>query len=273
VSRGVVLCADDYALTPGISKAIINLVQLGRLSALSCMTGAAHWREHATWLASVVGKADIGLHLTLVEEAPITPMPRTAAGGKLPSIEELILKSHARVLDRAEIKREITAQFEAFEATLGRVPDHIDGHLHTHVLPGIRDIVLEVAAARAPKAWLRNVAEPMARILKRGIAVPKTMLIAGLGYVFARRANGTLINDGFSGVYGLAGHEDIAALFDAFLNTDATRPVILCHPGDCETETVACQHARINEYRFFLFFFFADMLARKNMALRRFNEL
>lgn len=272
MTNAVVLCADDYGLTPGISRASIDLATQGRISALSCMTGSGYWREHAAWLKPCVGQIDIGLHITLVDEAPIIAMPNTAPAGRLPSISGLILKSYAGLIDRAEIEREITAQFDAFESAMGRPPDHIDGHLHTHVLPGVRDIVLAVAARRAPHAWLRNVTEPIGRILQRGVAVPKTAFIAGLGRGFANQARQPM-NDGFSGVYGLGGDEDIAALFAHFLNTTAKRHVILCHPGDCADEGVACKDARLNEYQFLRSQNFLDLLAHKNIAVRRFSAL
>lgn len=235
------------------------------------MTGSPWWRAHADWLKPLIGKIDIGLHVTLVDEVPITPMPRTAPSGQLPGIGAMLLKSHAGLLDRAEIAGEIAAQWNAFEDALGVPPDHIDGHLHTHVFPVIRDIILDMAGKRAPKAWLRNVNEPMARILKRGAATPKALLISALGKTFAGRA--ALANNGFSGIYGLRGDEDVAALFPSFLQTDATKPVMLCHPGDCAGETVACAGARINEYRYLGSAAFGEVLAERGIALCRFGAM
>ena len=94
MTRAVVLCADDYALSPGISRAIVQLAEQGRLSAISCMTGSAHWSEHADWLRPLIGKVDIGLHLTLVDEVPLTAMPHTAPNGKLPSIGALMVRTY-----------------------------------------------------------------------------------------------------------------------------------------------------------------------------------
>lgn len=271
--RPAILCADDYALTPGISRAIVDLAGRRRLSAISCMTTSALWPDHAGWLKPHIGKVDIGLHITLVDERPLTAMPLTAPHGRLPGITSMLLRAHARRLDRAEIRREITAQWDAFETAMGRPPDHIDGHLHTHVLPVIRDIVLEMAVRRAPKAWLRNISEPLPRVVRRGIAPGKAGLLSVLGAVFARHAAGRPMNDGFSGIYGLHGGEDIAALFGRFMASAARFPVVMCHPGDCAGEDEAIAAARSNEYQFLSSAAFETLLARLNIRLGRYADI
>jgi predicted glycoside hydrolase/deacetylase ChbG (UPF0249 family) len=268
--RGIVLCADDFGLTAGIDRGILALAHQARLSAISCMTGAPFWQEHAALLKPLADKVDIGLHITLVDEKPLTIMPRSAPDGRLPSIGAMIVKSHAGLLDGVEIEREITAQWDAFENAMGRAPDHVDGHLHTHVFPGIRDVVLKLAAKRAPNAWLRNIAEPYARVVKRKVAAPKAAVLTLLGNAFANRI---AFNDGFSGVYGLRGDEDIPALFARFLETSAQKPVVLCHPGDCAHETVDCARARTNEYEFLKSDGFAALLAGRDLRLARFRDL
>src|SRR5262249_7833626 len=88
-ARPIVLCADDYAVAPGVSRAICALVERGRLSATSCMTVSSHWAEHARWLRPLDGQADIGLHLTLTDHAPLGAM-RLAVGGRLPPLGTLM---------------------------------------------------------------------------------------------------------------------------------------------------------------------------------------
>ena len=52
------------------------------------------------------------------------------------------------VLDTDEIRAEVARQLDRFEAGLGFPPDHIDGHQHVHVLPGIRRALLTEVAQR-----------------------------------------------------------------------------------------------------------------------------
>ena len=137
------------------------------------MCASPLWPEHGRWLKDLEGVVDIGLHLTLVDEAPLTAMPRMAPEGRLPSIGRLIVKSYAGTLALEEIAAEMDAQVFAFTQVMGRAPDHIDGHQHAHVLPGIREIVLERARALSPRPWLRNVHDSLGAISRRGVAMPK----------------------------------------------------------------------------------------------------
>src|SRR5690606_13195439 len=142
--KKLVVCADDYALTPGVSRAIRELIAGGRISATSVMTVCPYWREEGPALAAVAGGADIGLHLTLTDQAPLGAMPELAPSGYLPPIEVVVRASLLGRLPVAEIEAEIERQLEAFVAVWGRPPSHIDGHHHVHQLPGVRRALLRV---------------------------------------------------------------------------------------------------------------------------------
>ena len=269
MSRAIVLCADDYGHSAPISRAILDLARLGRISALSCMTASPLLPEHGPWLQAVKDKLDIGLHLTLVDETPLTKMPNTAPDGKLPGIRALILKCYFGQLDFAEIEAEIRAQMNAFTAVMGAAPHHIDGHLHTHVLPGVRDIVLKIASELSPRPWLRNIADSYASIAKRGIAVPKALFLAALGNSFAQTT--VSMNDTFSGVYDFAPDSDYAALFPHFLRSAGQRHLILCHPGEAN-DTAAHAMLRAREYAYLKSDGFLESLAARDIRIGRFAE-
>ena len=243
----VAICADDYALTPRISAAILDLARRGRISAVSCMTQSAYWPELAPALKPLTDTVDIGLHITLVDEAPLIAMPRLAPAGRLPTIGKLIAKSYLRRLPLDEIAAEIDAQLAAFIVALGRPPAHIDGHLHTHVLPGIRDIVLDRASRLTPRPWLRSTTDRglLARPAKRKAAI---LDILGKRFASEAQARGFVTNSGFSGFYDFA-RGDYAQHFPAFLRANGTRHLILCHPGE-DNDAVAWSHARANEYAY-----------------------
>ncbi len=241
------ICADDYALTPRVSAAILDLAHRGRISAVSCMTASPLWPELGPALKAVADKVDIGLHLTLVDETPLTRMPRLAPAGRLPSIGQLIAKSYLRMVPLAEVAAEIEAQITAFVTVMGRPPAHIDGHLHTHVLPGIRGLVLAAAARMTPPPWLRTTTDRS--VFSRPFGF-KAAVLDALGRRFTReaKARGFVTNDGFSGFYDFA-RGDYAACFPHFLKNMGPRPLILCHPG-MAGDTVAWMEARMREYDF-----------------------
>lgn len=268
-----ILCADDYALSPAVSRAILALAKTGRISALSCMTASRFWREHGPWLKEVQDRVDIGLHLTLVDETPLTSMPRMAPERRLPSVGRLIAKSYARTLDIGEVAAELDAQLDAFMAVMGRPPTHIDGHLHTHVLPGIRDVVLAKARGLTPRPWLRNVHDRLEAISRRGVAVPKAGFISFLGGGFAAAAGDIKdrLNTGFSGVYTFSDEPaDYAALFPRFLASRGPRHAVLCHPGAAGDPLAAWDRQRAVEYEFLSGPRFADFLAAHGLTIGRF---
>src|SRR5205807_8287640 len=107
-----------------------------------------------------------------------------------------------RRLPLGEIAAEIEAQFEAFERVLGRPPQFVDGHQHVHLLPGIRGLVIAIAARRSAHAWLRTCEDRTKRILPRPFRL-KAVANALQARGFARQAAraGLLCNDSFSGLY------------------------------------------------------------------------
>ena len=116
-------------------------------------------------LAAASPALGLGLHLNLTEGAPVSPpadLPSLVGpDGRFrpfPGQLRRIAGGGAR-LD--ELERELRAQFELFVAR-GRLPTHVDGHLHVHAYPRILPLVLRlmgeygVRAMRSPilAAWL-----------------------------------------------------------------------------------------------------------------------
>jgi predicted glycoside hydrolase/deacetylase ChbG (UPF0249 family) len=275
VTDGVVVCADDYGLYPAIDDAILDLAERGRISAASCITTSPDWPRAAKRLASLAGRIDVGLHLTLVDEKPLTGMPRTAPSGRLPSLPALIAASYAGRLDLAEIRDEIEAQCQAFFAGIGRAPSHLDGHRHTHVLRGIRQLVLGRARGFSPRPWLRDVAEPVARIIARGVAVPKALAISILGRGLAEqaRASELVTNSGFSGIYAFTPGADLPALYEIFLRHRGRCPLIMCHPGAAVDARDAIAGTLVHEYSFLGSPRFSELLASSGCRIARLSEL
>ena len=235
----LVVCADDYGLTPGVSRAVRELIAAGRISATSVMTVCPWWAEEATALAAVAGAADIGLHLTLTDQSPLGAMPALAPSGRLPPIGRLLRASLLGRLPVAEIEAEIERQLIAFVEVWKRPPAHVDGHHHVHQLPGVRGALFRVLEQqRFGRPYLRSCREAPARVTARGIAPSKSMIVSALGFDFARSAHrrGFALNDGFSGVYDLgATGQQVGDLFARFVRHLGPRPLAMCHPGYSDT--------------------------------------
>ena len=240
---GIVLCADDYALSPAVSMGIREALAAGRLTATSCMTNQPFWPGEAGALRALDADTDIGLHFNLTLGQPLTAMPLLAPSGVFPAIGALMKASRGKTLPQAEIRAEAGAQLDAFEAHFGRTPDFLDGHQHVHILPGIADIVLGELARRrlTDRLWLRNSADQTGRILARRGAVPKALALAWLGRDFARaaRARGFACNDGFAGFSAFRPAQDYARDFARFLVAPGSRHLVMCHPGHVDAQLIA----------------------------------
>lgn len=229
-----ILCADDFAMTPGISEGILALAEAGRLSATSAMVNMRHWPEVAGRAVALRDRFALGLHLNLTFGAPLGKMPRLAPTGELPPPDRVVSRAVSRAIDGHEIADEVERQLDAFEAAAGVPPDFIDGHHHVHALPGIREALLDVLKRRFPQGGplVRDPADRPAAILRRRVAASKA-LTAGtlaLGFRPAAEAAGFATNRGFSG-YSTFGTLPYATEFEAFLIAPGERPLIMCHPG------------------------------------------
>ncbi len=274
----LILCADDYAIAPGVSRGILSLIERGRLTATNCLTVSPFWPEHAEWLKPYAGKADIGIHLALTLLTPLGAMPRTAPQGRLPDIKDLTIDSWRRRLDLAEIKAELTRQLDAFEAAFGRPPAFLDGHQHVHQLPGVRDIVVALWQSRlAPHGtWLRLTDDSLPAILCRGAERTKSAIISLLGRGLGRRARalGIPSNDSFSGVQDFSGRVPYAEMFERFLEEARGRHLVMCHPGHVDDELRKVDEVtdpREEELRFFASDAFPAAVARHGLVLSRFS--
>jgi chitin disaccharide deacetylase len=241
-TTGFTLIADDYAMTPGVSRGILRLLEAGRLSGTGAMTNRPHWKGWSGALATHADNAWIGLHLNLTLGAPLTPMPLLAPGGQLPTIGTLAKGALLDRLPLEEIAEEIRAQIDAFEQAMGRGPDFIDGHQHAHGLPGIRDLLLAEAAtryaAREGRPWLRDSADRAFRIIRRGAHTRKAFAVSfvSAGFGKAARAAGFQTNDGFAGFSAFDPLADLTADMASYLTSPGARHLVMIHPGEVDDE-------------------------------------
>ncbi|MFL4993994.1 MAG: ChbG/HpnK family deacetylase, partial [Microvirga sp.] len=120
--RSVILCADDFGLADGVSRGIVELAEMGRLSATGAMTNMPGWRRMARSLMPLRDRIAVGLHLNFTAGTPLGPMPRLATLGAFPALKDLLPKALKRQLPDSEIAEEISRQIEAFEEAFGDAP-------------------------------------------------------------------------------------------------------------------------------------------------------
>ena len=239
----IILCADDYALTEGVSRAIGELAAAQRLSATSVLVTSRHWAAMAPRLSVHRGRLSVGLHLNMTLGAPLGPMPRLASTGSFPALQGLVVRAMLGLLDGAEIRAEIERQLDAFERELRAPPDHVDGHQHVHVLPGVRSALLDVLRRRYPMQppLVRDPADRPRSIRERNLAVRKALTVCGLALGFnaaAQRAK-VPVNDTFSGYSTFDAAIPYADELRQSFDLPGRRHIVMCHPGHPDAELAA----------------------------------
>jgi chitin disaccharide deacetylase len=273
--RRIWLCADDYGLSPGVNRAIRDLIERGRLNATSVMVvGPAIGRDEIGALQSAMvnsPRCAIGLHATLT--APFRPLTmhfRPLDGGMFPSFPKLLRGGLLRRLDAEIIHAELMVQLATFSELMGRAPDFVDGHQHAQLFPQVRDAFLRAVKQAAPNAWVRQGGrhQPLARRL----GAPKALLLDVLSARFRNRASGAGIafNPGFDGAYDFSRQPDFGVLMRRFVDGLPEDGVIMCHPGFVDDILVSLDPLTVqreHEHAFLGGEDFPRLLAANNVTL------
>ncbi len=272
--RRIIVCADDFGLSPGVNRAILDLIARGRINATSVMTvGPAFDRGSTATLrqAADTSNCQIGLHVTLT--APFRPLTlhfRHLQSDTFLPLPRLFGASLLRQLDREMVRAEIAAQLAAFQQTFGRPPDYVDGHQHVQSFPQVRDAFLDAVAGAAPTAWIRQCGRVAGA--RRSTADVKSVTLDVLSAGLRKRATrgGVAFNPAFAGAYDFTREPDFADLFEKFLDDLPDGGLVMCHPGFVDEVLVALDpltKQREREYEFLASEALPALLSARNFVL------
>ncbi|MHB1935797.1 MAG: ChbG/HpnK family deacetylase [Acidobacteriaceae bacterium] len=167
--RRLIVNADDFGLTDGINRAVLDLHRLGALHSTTLMAAAPRSSE-AVEISRQQSSLGVGCHIVLVDGTPIAnpsaiPSLLDSAGGHgegarfRSTLGEFIRDLYLGRIDRAQIEQEAIAQILRLQQS-GIAVTHIDTHKHTHMFPPVLDGVLRAAKACNVGA-IRNPFEPL----------------------------------------------------------------------------------------------------------------
>ncbi len=139
-ARYLIVNADDFGLSPGVNRGIIEAHEHGIVTSTSLMVrwpaaaeAAAYARNHPA--------LSLGLHLDLCEWV--------YRDGSWAPLYEVVPTA-----DRAAVADEVTRQLAAFRDLVGRDPTHLDSHQHVHRDEPVCSVMVE--AARKLRVPLRD---------------------------------------------------------------------------------------------------------------------
>ena len=219
MTRRIIVCADDYGLSPSVDGAIIDLIQSRRVSATTCLVQGSRWPQASISLTDL--PCDVGLHLDFTSDS-VNPLPTSL---RLPATW---MQCYLR-LSKKQIIQNLHIQWDRFCRAMSRQPDFIDGHQHVHTLPVVRDALLDLLHQKRFTGYLRSTT-PMLHFP----SVIKSQIIALLG---GRHWHKQLIdrglkhNQAFAGVYQFASFGHYRSYFQHWLKHLPDQSLIMCHPG------------------------------------------
>lgn len=251
----ILLNADDFGLTLGVNRSIIELNRAGALTSATLMATAAHTSAAAASIAanSTFG---IGCHIVLVDgqsALPCTSIPSLAlpTGFFRPTLGTFARDLLLGRIHEAEIEHEATAQIRRLQS-LGVRITHLDTHKHTHMFSSVLRPLLRAALACGVGA-IRNPFEPdwavkatptapaLRRLQIRSLRTQRREFLK-----LVKQA-GLSTTDGAIGVLatGTLNAETLSSLLGAM--TAGTWELV-CHPGHVDDELNRA-HTRLRQSR------------------------
>jgi len=240
----MILCADDYGLSHDIDRASLDLCRLGRLTAVSCMVALERCNaELLRELLAVEKKVDIGLHLCLTDEnlpLSLSHGPRGATQAPpLPSFGVLLRRALQGKVRASEVKIEVSRQYDLFVEKCGQSPSFMDGHLHVHQLPGVREGMLEFVLGLpvASRPYIRNTRMPVRELRGGGLPWLKTSVIGAFGDRMFKQLHqaGLATNEGFAGIYDFGQWRKFSDYLPRFTGSlQQPNGMLVVHPGNNE---------------------------------------
>ena len=180
----LIVNADDFGLTPGVNRAIIELHAAGLVTSTSLMARAGATDE-AIELARATPSLGVGCHVVLVDGEPVLPPEKIrslvdARTGQFPhTLTAFLARLFTGRIRAEEIEAEAAAQIAHLQQRGVRLT-HIDTHKHAHIFSAVLRPVLRAARA----AGLRAVRHPFE---------PEWAVRAAVGAPLARVAELTVL--------------------------------------------------------------------------------
>ncbi len=155
--KKLIINADDFGISEGISKGIIDAANFGTVLSTSLMSNMPY-AEQAIALAEDCSQLGIGIHLNITCGFPLSKrdLVKSLVGqnGQFKEMKSFLRDYALGLISLVEIKREYSLQIKK-TLDWGIEVTHLDSHHHIHFLPGINRIVCELAK-EYHVSWIRG---------------------------------------------------------------------------------------------------------------------
>jgi hypothetical protein len=253
VGKKLIVNADDYGRSPGVSQGILEAHTQGIVTSTTVMINQPGVETQLAEALACPGLG-VGLHLVFTAGRPLLPQE---AAPSLVDSEGRFLRQHtlwaqAETVSLDHLCAELHAQMQRFLALTGHLPDHLDCHHFVHLYPPFFQVYADLAAEYClplrvpfpPETGFREAAgslpflEGFPRDLVRG------MIVTGSALLEARHLAHP--NCFISSFFGWA-----ALRLDYLLSLLATVPEgiseLMCHPGHNDPPLAGSSYRRERE--------------------------
>jgi hopanoid biosynthesis associated protein HpnK len=146
--KRLIVNADDFGLTEGVNRAIIDGHNNGIITSTTLMANGMAF-DSAVAASSNAPALGVGVHLNLTQGRPVSsasnvPSIVTSAGCFYPSPGILAQHILARKVEPRDVENELRSQIQKV-ASAGVHITHLDSHKHIHLLPPVFNLVIRLA--------------------------------------------------------------------------------------------------------------------------------
>jgi predicted glycoside hydrolase/deacetylase ChbG (UPF0249 family) len=237
MTRRLIVNADDYGRTPGVTHGILTAHREGIVTSTTVMVNqpqiSAHLRQ-----ALACPKLGVGLHLVFTAGRPVLGAEAVPDLVRKDGVflDQHTLWSQADRIPLDQLRAELAAQVGRFVALAGHLPDHLDCHHFVHLYPPFFQIYADLAqenqlplrvpfptetdfdAALATLPYL----EGFPRDLIRGMVVTNSALLRARQVAYPDRFIGTFFGQAAVTL------DFLISLLDALPQGTSE---LMCHPG------------------------------------------
>jgi len=289
--RRLIINADDFGLTAGVNRAIVEAHENGLVSSATLMANGQAFAE-AVSLAQSTPRLGVGCHVVLVDGAPLLPRTQVHSlldrsgnhDGDLRFREGISKFGALALLGRLaadEIEAEATAQIRKLQAC-GISVTHLDSHKHTHLFPRVLRPLLRAAKS----CGIRAIRNPFERIQGSQLAASPSLwrrwTEVGVLRSFARQFREAVQQAGIATPDGTLAIVATGALNDRLLrlmveNLPEGTWELVCHPGyndaDLQGIRTRLRQSREQELRILTAQSTRDLLAANGVEIVSFRDL
>ena len=251
--RRLIVNADDFGMTRGVNRAIVEASQQGIVSSTTLMATARAFDDAVCAAAQLAPNVSIGCHVILLDGTPALPPSevasllepsRTSASPEFRAgLSDFAHAAFMGKLDPAQIQAETEAQISRIQRQ-GIAPSHLDCHKHAHIFPAVLRPVLKatkncgVRAIRNPFGRLFPL--PFGRIARnprlwRRVAELGVLRTFSQKFMREVEAYGLRTPDGSVGVID-TGSLDLESFFAIVEHLPEGTWEFVCHPGYNDAE-------------------------------------